>query len=245
MLLLRTLGGFQLERDDGSVIDVRGRWLAVLAIIAAGEERGASRDQLLGILWPELDQARGSHNLSQSLYSIRRTVERDVVIADTHALRIDKDEVVCDLWKFHAARSERRWTDAARWYRGDFLSGFYLEDAPEFERWSEGARGRTARDAEQALEACAEECDRRGEARATWRRLTEMDALNSRFAYQYVLALAKSGDRGGAVRHAIVHVALLRDELGSVPPTRLTELLTRLQRGGFVSSQGVEFPAPS
>ncbi len=90
-----------------------------------------------------------------------------------------------------------------------------------------------------------DQCDRSGEAseaRATWGRLAELDPLNSRFAYQYVLALAKSGDRGGAVRHCLAHTATLKAELGSAPPTRLNELLERLQRGTFVSTQREEPP---
>ncbi len=245
MFNLKTLGGLRLERQDGSVAEVRGRWLALLAVIGAGEERGVSRDQVLGVLWPELDQGRGSHNLSQVLYSLRRLVGEELAVAAGQVLRLDGSKVSTDLALLQVAVRDRNWADVSRLYRGPFLAGFYLEDAPEFERWSEGVRGGLARDAEHAIEQYAEQCDRSGDAgegRATWRRLADLDPLNSRFAYQYILALAKSGDRGGAVRHGLAHTTLLKEELGSAPPSRMLELMERLQRGTFVSTQREEIP---
>ncbi|MBC8087919.1 MAG: hypothetical protein H7Z40_11695 [Phycisphaerae bacterium] len=240
MFTLKTLGGLWLEQESGTVIELRGRWLALLAMIAAGERGGSSRDHILGTLWPELDQLRASHNLSQVLYSIRRAVNVDIIVADSRTLRLDSTNIGTDLEQLQLTMRDSSNAEISRLYNGPFLSGFYLENAPLFERWCEETRTRVARDAEHAMEQYAEQCDRSGEssvARATWRRLSNLDPLNSRFAYQYVLALAKSGDRGGAVRHGREHTATLKEELGSAPPTRLTELLDRLQRGTFVSTQ--------
>ncbi|MBC7843230.1 MAG: hypothetical protein H7099_12995 [Gemmatimonadaceae bacterium] len=240
MFHLRALGGLWLEDGAGSPVELRSRWLALLAMVAAGERGGASRDHTLGILWPELDQSRASHALSQVLYSVRRVVGADLIAATARVLRLDASIIRSDIDQFQAAVGDRADADVVRLYRGTFLSGFYLENAPEFERWTAETRTRLARDAETAIERHAEHCDRTGQtsdSRAAWRRLSEFDPLNSRFAYEYVLALAKSGDRGGAVRHGQSHVALLMEELGSAPPTRLTDLLARLQGGSFVSTR--------
>lgn len=246
MLRLNTLGGLWLEREDASaVVDVRPRWLAFLAVIATGRAPGVTRDQVLAVLWPELDTSRGSHNLSQLLYAIRRHLGVEPIAGDTQMLRLDPAQATSDLLDFDGAVTAGRWADAARIYRGPFLAGFHLDDAPEFERWLDGARDRMARDGEAALERHAEAAARDGfalEARHTWRRLAESDPLNSRFAFQYVMALASSGDRGGAVRHGLAHTALLKEELGSAPPSRLVELLQRLQQGTFVSSQRDDVP---
>jgi DNA-binding SARP family transcriptional activator len=240
MFTLKTLGGLWLEQEDTSVIDLRGRWLALLAMIAAGERGGASRDHIIATLWPELDQIRASHNLSQLLYSIRKAVNADVIMADSRTLRFDNANIRTDLEELQLATRDSNSAEVSRLYNGPFLSGFFLEHTSEFERWCEETRARIAREAEHAIEQYAEQCDRTGESslgRAVWRRLSNLDPMNSRFAYHYVLALAKSGDRGGAVRHGREHTATLKEELGSAPPTRLTELLDRLQRGTFVSTQ--------
>ena len=248
MFFLKTLGGLWLEHENGLIIELRGRWLALLAMIAAVERAGTSRDRVLGILWPELDQVRASHNLSQLLYNIRRAVGEELTSADSRMLRLDGSKISVDLEQLQLAERNADGAEVSRLYGGPFLAGFYLENAPEFERWCAETRARIARDAEHSIEQYAERCDRTGEpsvGRASWRRLCDLDPLNSRFAYQYVLALAKSGDRGGAVRHGRAHAATLKEELGSAPPTRLTELLDRLQRGTFVSTQREDlFPSP-
>lgn len=241
MLQLHTLGGLWLDRGDGVPIgDVRGRWLGLLAVVAAAGNQGVTRDQVLAVLCPELDTSRGGHNLSQMLYALRRHVGQELISAEGQTLRLDRSQITADLIGFAEALGAARWSDAARIYRGPFLDGFHLDDAAEFERWTADTRDRLAADGERALEHHAEQAEKRGEsaeARATWRRLVELDPLNSRFAYQLVLALAASGDRGGAVRLGLIHAARLKEELGSAPPTRLSELMTRLQQGTFVSSQ--------
>jgi DNA-binding SARP family transcriptional activator len=232
-----------VEQDDSTVnADLAGRSLAILAVTAHGGPGGVSREQVLGILWPEVDEERGRHNLSQLLYNLKRQLTDEVIVAGVKSgtLRINTSLLTSDLEDFRTAVTARDWASAARCYTGPFLSGFYLEEAPEFERWVEDARGTLRHDGERALEARAEATQRAGEAaesRDCWRRLTELDPLNSRFAYGYVLALAMSGDRGGAVRYGTAHAAKLKEELGSAPPSRLTDLLTRLQRGTFVSTQ--------
>lgn len=178
MLHLRTLGGLWLERDDGSLVDVRARWLALLAFVAAGEKGGVSRDQLLGVLWPDLDQPRASHNLSQAIYSLRLAVGDDISIADTKTIRLDSAKVSTDLEHLRAAVREKDGGQATRAYRGPFLTGFYLEGSPEFERWCSDTRTRVARDAEDLIEQYADACAQNGaaaESRASWRRLTELD----------------------------------------------------------------------
>ncbi len=243
MLHLRTFGGLWLEREDRSVNpDLAGRSLAILAVATHAGPGGISREQVLGILWPEVDEERGRHNLSQLLYNLKRQLVDEVIVAGTKSgtLRINPALITSDLDEFRSAVTARDWGTASRCYMGPFLAGFYLEEAPEFERWVEEARGTLRHDGERALEARAEAAQRAGEAaesRDCWRRLTELDPLNSRFAYGYVLALAMSGDRGGAVRHGTAHAAKLQEELGSAPPSRLTDLLQRLQRGTFVSTQ--------
>jgi serine/threonine-protein kinase len=246
MLHLKTLGGVQLEDAAGSPVpDLRARALALLAVVAASGAKGVSRDRVLGILWPEVDVERGRHSLSQTVYSIHRRMEAELIKAELQLLRLDRSVVSCDRDRFEAAIAAGRWVEAVGLYDGPFADGFFLDDAPEFERWVDDERSRLAHDVERAAETAAEEADRVGDlgrSRDLWRRLCQLDPLNSRFTLGYVIALAKSGDRGGAVRHGQAHVALLQRELNSAPPTRLADLLDRLQRGTFVSSPREDMP---
>lgn len=77
MLRLNILGQPVVERDGkplGGAARQR-RVIALLAVVAAGRDRGVSRDRLLGLLWSERDET-GAHS---SLYHARRALSHDDV----------------------------------------------------------------------------------------------------------------------------------------------------------------------
>lgn len=153
---LRTLGGLWIENADGSAHGgVRPRRLAVLAVLAAAGAKGLSRDQLLAILWPESASARGRAALSQTLYSLRADLGVEVVLATRAELRLDPTLLTSDLHDFRTALKAREWRQAAALYGGPFLDGFYLTDAPLFERWAEEERAGLTSDGVRAIEHVA------------------------------------------------------------------------------------------
>jgi DNA-binding SARP family transcriptional activator/TolB-like protein len=205
--------------------------LALLAVLAAAGEQGATRDQAVGILWPETDQERARHALSQTLYSLRRDLGANVVLT-TPLLRLDPSRITSDVADFRAAVAAKRWSDAAALCSAPFLEGFYLADAPEFERWVEAERGALATDAIRALELSARACTQAGrldEAAEYWRRLTRLDPHDSRVAAAYMEALAALGDRAAAIAHGRAHGDVLRRELEMAPSGQVERLMTQLR----------------
>ena len=69
MLRLKTFGGLWLEGDEGPLTGAAAqrRRLVLLAALAAAGQKGMSRDALVGLLWPEVDEARARAALSQAL----------------------------------------------------------------------------------------------------------------------------------------------------------------------------------
>src|SRR5688572_10663349 len=88
---LYTFGGLRLESDSGAVSGgpAQRRRLALLALLAAAGERSLTREKLLGYLWPELPAARARHQLSESLYVLRRALGEDAITAAQDDLRLD------------------------------------------------------------------------------------------------------------------------------------------------------------
>jgi DNA-binding SARP family transcriptional activator len=117
--------------------------LALLAILALAGPKGASRDRLLGVLWPEAEEERARQSLSQLIYSLKRDLGVDVA-ASAARLRLDEKQISSDVADFRVAVAAKNWTEAAALYVGPFLDGFYLADAPEFERWTESERASLA-----------------------------------------------------------------------------------------------------
>jgi DNA-binding SARP family transcriptional activator len=232
LLRLRTFGGLWIESPQAEVTTgPRPRSLALLAICAAAGAKGVSRERALGVLWPNSHPERARHALSQTLYYVRREVGADVIVSSPD-LRLDPRLITSDVDDFLAAIRVKNWADAAALYTGTFLDGFYLSDAPEFERWVDNERSSLAADATRAFESAAKtslEARRHDEAIDALRRLTRIDPANSRFAAKYMEALADAGDRAGAVAHGKAHLELLQREFELDPDAELEQLLGRLR----------------
>jgi len=191
-----------------------------------------SRERLLGILWPDRDEERGRHALAQTVYSLRGDLRNDAAVAGGAELRLEPSEITSDIGDFAAALSAGDHEAAVRLYTGPFLDGFYLSDAPEFERWVEAERARLAGSVVRMLEQLAESSEkagRRDEAMHRWRRLCELEPFRGKYAAAYMSALAATGDKAGALAHARAHAAVLQRELDAAPELEVTRLVDRLR----------------
>ena len=92
MLRLHTFGGLSLSSDGGDLAGaaLQKRRLALLAMLAVAGPRGLTRDKILGLLWPDVEESRGRPALSQALYALRRdTGEEDLVVLLLDATVVD------------------------------------------------------------------------------------------------------------------------------------------------------------
>jgi TolB-like protein/DNA-binding SARP family transcriptional activator/Tfp pilus assembly protein PilF len=230
---LLLFGGALLDAPEGPVAGraVQPRRLALLALLAVEHPRGLGREKLVAYLWPECDAERGRHLLRDSLYLLRTAVG-DAVLSVSNELRLDPERLQCDLWEFRAALAAGDLEAALALYRGPFLDGLFVDDAAEFERWAEVERSRLALSYREALEALAEQKLASGDTRAAagaWRGLAEQDPYNSHVVLRLMQALAATGDRAGALRHAAEHTALLQAEFGAEPDADVEALAIRLR----------------
>jgi DNA-binding SARP family transcriptional activator/tetratricopeptide (TPR) repeat protein len=232
MFRLKTLGGVLVEGPDGPLTGAatQRRRLAVLSILAASGG-GISRDRLVAMLWPESDDERARHALSQLLYGLRRELGGDAVTGSATSLRLNGEVLTSDIGDFNEAGQRGDLERVAGLYAGPFLDGFYLSGCAEFERWVEDERTRSAERARSAIEALAERAAGSGDTAGAvnwWRRLAALERFDSRIAIALMKALAASGDRGAAIRHARVHETLVRDELGVEPDPEVASYSAKL-----------------
>lgn len=251
MFLLRTLGSVSLMADGQPLVgrSTQRRRLALLALLALARGRGLTRDKLLGLLWPERDTDTARHTLSQTLYAVRRELGEDALVVGVDDVRLNPAVVTSDVGEFEDALAAGQRERAVELYVGAFLDGFYIADAPEFERWTDGERRRLADAYGAALVALAEDAARqRDHARAItwWRKRAALDPLNAHVAARLMTALAEGGDRAGAIQHARVHAELLRQELQVGPDPEVSALAERL-RGlpPAVATTSVVVPTPA
>jgi DNA-binding SARP family transcriptional activator len=234
MFSLKLFGGAALIGEDGPVTGPASqrRRIALLALLAAAPEGGVSREKLIGYLWPDTGSEQARRFLADSVYSIRKTLGQEAVLARGDNLMLNPGVIRSDLAEFRQALGRGDRNAAVALYQGSFLDGFFIPGVPEFEHWSDAERERCARDFANTLEALAEERESEGDpggAVEWWRRLAAHDPCSSRVALRLMQALEEAGDPGGAVQQARVHAALLREALDLEPDAAVIELAERLR----------------
>jgi TolB-like protein/DNA-binding SARP family transcriptional activator len=249
---LRTFGTLRLVGSaDDAVLGDHGhhrRRLALLAVLAASGEQGRSRDQLLGLFWPEVSQPRARHSLEQLLYAIRTSLDEDVFLG-VNPLRLSAACLESDVGSFADALTRGDLEAAVELYCGSFLEGFYLGDAPEFEQWMDAERGRIARSYMDALEGLAKKSENANDfaTAAQWRqRLIEADPLSSKYAIGLIRALVSAGDHASALKYAERYEALVGQELGTSVGPAVAELVAEVRADAKTESvvaRGASQPA--
>ena len=243
-LRLETFGGLSLTDAEGEPRSVQRRRLAVLALLAAADERGLSRDQLVAYLWSEASEESARHSLEQVLYGLRRSVADDLFLG-VNPIRLNPAVLEVAVSLFERALASGAAAEAVALYRGPFLDGFYLNDAPEFERWATCERSRLAGRYAGALDqlAGAAEAERAFSVAVEWRRkLASLDPLSAPRALGLMRALADAGDSAGALNHARTYESLVRLELGATPDASIVAYVRSLHEATVVPTARIAPP---
>src|SRR5438552_246323 len=116
---------------------------ALLAFLALSPEgRMQRRDRLVGLLWPELDQARARGALRKAIHAVRATIGHDAVRArGDEELGLDGSLFWCEATDLAASAEKGHLQRAVQLYRGELMPGFHLTGCAEFERWLDDERG--------------------------------------------------------------------------------------------------------
>jgi TolB-like protein/DNA-binding SARP family transcriptional activator len=231
---LRLFGSPSIEVDGGVLtgrVSQRHR-LALLALLALSPGGRASRDKAVASLWPESDQEKGRNLLSVAMYVIRSSLGDAALVGTGDELRLDAEVVRSDVADFEAALARGDHAAAVSLYRGPFLDGFFLSDAPDFEQWVSRERERLAAGHRKALEALADQAEAAGDFASAvehWKTRAAMDPYDSRVAFRLMQALERSGNRAGALQHASLHQRMLEQEFDIAPPAEVLALVERLK----------------
>ena len=215
---LRLFGGAAIIGVDGRPIAgsaAQPRRLAVLALLADAHPSPVTRDRLVGLIWPDTDEASARRLLTQALYKLRRELG-DVLVVSATDVAIDAQRLDVDLIELRRALATGDLDQAISLYRGPLLDGFHPRGAPEFERWSDGLRASVLRELRDALRARARELATAGETADAARlaeRWVELDPLDGDAVLELATLWEGAGDSLAALRALDLHVERLRVEL--------------------------------
>ncbi|HUO51989.1 MAG TPA: hypothetical protein VMT93_05695, partial [Gemmatimonadaceae bacterium] len=140
---LKTFGApALLSRGEGSEsVPIPRIPMAVLAVIAAEERSGITRDRLTGLFWPESPESNAKNLLNNALLKARQALgTTHVVLQGAAALQLDPAILTSDVAEFESALAAGELERAVAAYGGRFLDGLDLGDRPEVARWAAARR---------------------------------------------------------------------------------------------------------
>ena len=247
---LRTLGSLDLRQDGKEVSAVlkQPKRLALLAYLAINTPRRFHRrDALLGMFWPELDQGHARAALRRAIYFLRQAIGDDVIVGRGDEELAVQDGFVSDVAGFEAALAAGNFAEAVDLYQGDLLEGFFVSQAPEFERWLDVERVRLRDRAAGAVKALTEEAERKGDiagASAWALKLASLSPFDEAAFRRLAGLLERGGDRAGAIRAYNTFSARLKEAYEIDPSPETQKLVSQLRRRQAAPVEDIEDPAP-
>jgi serine/threonine-protein kinase len=236
VIAFHILGTIDLRKGDVSLATIlaQPKRLGLLAYLAAARPRGFQpRDRLLALFWPEADDERARTSLRQALHQLRRTLGEDAIPGrGDREVGIDHALIWCDAVAFDDAIAAGRREEALELYRGDFLPGLFVQEAPEVERWIEEERSFRRRKAAEAAGGLAVDAERAGDAMAAakWaRRATEIEPGDEASLRRLLVVLDRAGDTAGALAAYDDFARRLERDFGAAPSEETNRLVSKLR----------------
>ncbi len=232
---LQLLGRPSIKAEGGDLLKgapAQRRRVALLALLALAQDRGVTRDKVLGYLWPENDIEHARNLLNVAVYALRKSLGEEAIVSDAEGLRLNTSIVGSDVADFEAAIASGDGEAVVALYCGPFLDGFFVGDAPEFERWVERERDRLGRLYSAAVEKLADESERDqnfDRAAKWWRSRAAYDPYDSRVTLRLMQALDASGNTAAALQQALIHERLLKEDFGVEPSADLKNAAVALR----------------
>ena len=236
-LELEFLGGYRILLG-GRPVDVpfaKSRALLCFLVLNKGSH---SREALAELLWGEYPEEDARTSLRARLSGLRRLLP-DYFRADRDSIAFNHDlPFELDVIRFQDAirsgEDSQKFLEAIELYRGDFLEGFHIPDAPTFEAWLLSTREQLREQALSVLQnlvLASLAKDDLGLAHRNLLKLLELDPWREESHRQMMLVLALQGQRAAATAQYLICCRVLAEELGLEPSPETTELFEKVRAG--------------
>ena len=235
MILCRTLGPVEVTVDGGPAPpDLLWRkHLALLIYLARSPRRVRSREHLVGLLWGDKTEAAARHSLSEALRVIRRHAGEASVETAQGQVRLLPGFVEVDVDQLEALAEAGDWEPASELIAGEFLEGFAVAGASEFEDWLAAERELWRRHGVELLVRGSEALAQTGrtqDASALAARALALEPTSERALGATLRCMSLAGDRAGALELFDRFRARLAAEAGTEPGEATRALAERVRR---------------
>ena len=259
-LNFRLLGVPEISIDDSLVSEsIAAKGQALLFYLAMTERR-QTRSLLAALLWGDVAESAARTSLRKTLVNLRQAVGDFLEIDRQGVGFLSGDSYWIDVAEFEAGVGEpssssssssgapvdiQRLEAALALYQGDFLTGFYVRNAPEFESWLTVEQARLRELATQGLSTLVLHYSQQGQfeqAIVFGRRLLQLEPWREETQRDLMQLLAQTGQRSAALAQYEICRQVLDDELGVEPDIETTALYERIRRGEFKREREAQLP---
>lgn len=235
-LHLTAFGPPVLTKDGGPVAQELAwrKHFALLVYLARSPDGTRRRDHLVGLLWPDKDEAKARHSLNEACRAIRRGAGERALVTQAEAVTLAPGTIVADWDAAEAAFAAGDGTALTQLWRGDFLEGFGIPDATPFEDWVAAERVAWRARFRDALTVEAEKTAQRGDpvrALALASQVLKHDPAAETALRIAMMSEALTGAAPAALERFMAYSEWLAREHGAEPARELTHLAERI-RGG-------------
>jgi len=238
---ITTLGGLSIKRNGEEAAGHVSRKASALLVYLACTAKSHPREQLAELLWEERAPGRSLANLRVLLTSLRKELGSFIRIS-RDALSIDASAGIrLDIWDLERVLDMRDLYSAAEIYQGDFLNGFYIRGASEFDKWVSAERARLHQVGISALHQLLDSLilERQWEQGIkNANRLIELEPFDESAHRKLMKLFYINGQRSSALALYESLKKTLKDELGVEPEASTIDLYNKIQSGEL------EIPAP-
>jgi DNA-binding SARP family transcriptional activator len=234
VILCRTLGPIEVT-VDGAPAPPELLWrkhLALLVYLARSPRQTRSREHLIGLLWADRTEAAARHSLSEALRVLRRYAGAGSVEVTVGQVGLGPGVVELDVDRLEALAAAEDWTRAADLVAGEFLEGFGVPDAGEFEDWLTAEREHWRRRGVEVLIHCADglaRAARADEAAGVATRALAIEPTSEPAFRSAIRCLALAGERTRALELAARFEHRLA-EVGAQPAPETHAMIQRVGR---------------
>jgi WD40 repeat protein/DNA-binding SARP family transcriptional activator len=246
-LEVQLLGSPQVIRAGARIAGFRSSKAQALLYFLAATGRFQRRTVLATLLWPEADNSQAGASLRNVFTNLRHLVG-DHLALTREAASLQGESLTVDVAQFDALLKRTgdlqmhvvQMEAAVSLYRGDFLQGFELPDAPEFEQWATTERERLREAAVNCLLELAEWHAQQADHLAALEDLARLLAIDSAHEVghrQKMIALARLGQRSAALQQYEVCRRTLADELGVEVAPETTAIYELIMAGSLAAQK--------
>ncbi len=241
--LLQLLGQPRFYKE-GKWLDLPPKQPLLLCTYLACYENWIDRSEIINLFWPEEQEVKGRHNLSQLLYHCKKQAWAQGL--ETERLRV-RWLISSDVQQLHEALANGSWSKVIELYKGELLEKVPTGEMLDYEEWLSSERETLYRAWKDAIlkEIGNLEAKQQYQSAADLlQQILKKDFLDENVLQLYMRNLARAGQRQQALKSFAEFEQQLRQELDMEPlePTkRLASEIRNNELAEEVSSTETKF----